>query len=108
VVAAFGYWIVLLMGGRDMLAAYPLTIILSTTILFWLVVTAHINFIFVPQRRYYFVTGNQIVAFSSFTIFCGVGLFLFKNIMVLAVALSLSSVCELLYCRYLTKKYKML
>jgi PST family polysaccharide transporter len=104
----FGYWIVLLLGGKSMLAAYPLTVIISTTILSWLVVGAYIDFIFVPKNRYYFVTKNQFVAFFSFFIIISIGLLLCKNILVLAIAYSLSGFCEIIYCKYLIRKYRLL
>lgn len=103
-----GYWVVLLMGGIEMIEAYPLTIILSFTILSWLVVGSYINFIFIPQNHYYFVTHNQLVAFLSFFIFCVVGLIYYKSIFVLVIALSLSGLAEIFYCKYLIKKYNLL
>ena len=107
-VVLFGYWIVLLLGGKPMLAAYPLAIILSGSMLVWLIVGSYINFIFVPQNKYYFVTRNQFVAFISFVVLCVLGVLIFHNIAAVVVALTLSGYCEIVYCNYLIKKHKLL
>lgn len=107
-IAIFGHWIILLVGGETMLDSYPLTVILSISVLVWLVVGACISFIFVPANRYYFVTKNQLIALASFVIFCIAGLFISKNIMMVVVALTLSGLFEIVYCYYLIKKHKLL
>ena len=106
-VVIFGHWIILILGGTAMLDSYPLAIILSATVLVWLVVGCYISFIFVPNNRYYFVTWNQFVAFGTFFIFCLAGLLLYHNIMMVVIALSLSGLCEIVYCNYLIKKHNL-
>lgn len=107
-VSLFGYWIILLLGGSLMLGAYPLAIILSVTVLVWLVVGCYINFIFVPRGLYYFVTKNQIIALTSFIFICFFGILIFHNILIVIISLSISGLCEIIYCNYLIKKYKLL
>ena len=107
-IALFGKWVVLLMGGVSMIGSYPLAIILSITILPWLIVSSFIYFIFVPNNHYYFVTKNQVVALISFVIYAAIGLLLVDNIVVLAIALSLSGLTEIVFCRYLIRKNAML
>jgi polysaccharide transporter, PST family len=107
-VAIFGYWIILILGGKEMLASYPIAIILSFTVLVWLVVGCYISFIFVPANKYYYVTQNQLVALISFLVLCIPGLLIFKTIMAFAVALTLSGLCEIIYCNYLIRKHKLL
>ncbi len=107
IIAILGYWIVLFLGGKTMLLSYPLAVILSTSILTWLVVGCYINFLFIPSGHYYFVTRNQIVAFFSYLFLCA-GLFFSLNIMTVVAALSLSGFCEMIYCRYLIKKHRLL
>ncbi len=104
----FGHWIVLLLGGKEMLNAYPMAIILSFTVLVWLVVGSYISFIFVPAKKFYFVTKNQLVAFISFFIFCIPSLLIYKNIYIIVISLSLSGLCEIIYCNYLIKKNNLL
>ena len=104
----FGRWIVLLLGGNAMLSAYPLAIILSFTILVWLLVGIYTNFIFVPNRKFYFVTQNQFVAFISFFLFCIPALIFFANIYSIVVSLILSGFAEIAFCNYLIKKNKFL
>ncbi|MDR0834545.1 MAG: oligosaccharide flippase family protein [Candidatus Symbiothrix sp.] len=106
-IVLFGYWIVLLLGGKEMTGAYPLAIVLSTTILTWLVNGSYINFVFVPENRYYFVTKNQVVALITCLVTCFTGLLL-KDILVVASSLAISGLCEIVYCRYVIKKYHLL
>lgn len=107
-IIVFGYWLVLLLGGKGMVASYPLAIVLSFTIYTWLIVGCYVNYIFVPQNKYYFVTKNQMVALVSFVVLCGVGLLAYKNILVIVSAFTLSGAIEIFYCRYLTKKHQLL
>jgi len=107
-VILFGYWIILLLGGKQMLDAYPLAIILSASMLVWLIVGSYINFIFVPQNKYYFVTRNQFMAFISFVLFCVLGILIFHTIAAVVLALTLSGYCEIVYCNYLIRKHKLL
>lgn len=107
-VVIFGYWLVWILGGTDMLGAYPLAVILSFTVTSWLIVGSYINFVFVPQNKYYFVTQNQLVALLSFIIFCIPFTLIYRNILAVTIALTLSGFCEILYCRYIVKKHSMI
>lgn len=106
-VIIFGHWLVILLGGIAMVNAYPLTILLSVTILQNLMIGSYYVFIFVPNNRYYFITKNQILAFFSFFIICMTGVYLIHNIFVIVSALVLSGSLEIVYCKYLIKKYKL-
>ena len=106
-VIIFGRWLVLLLGGISMINAYPLTILLSVTVLQNLVIGAYYIFIFVPNNRYYFITKNQVFAFISFFIFCFGGIYLINNIFVIVTALVLSGTIEIVYCNYLIKKHSL-
>jgi len=102
-----GKWFVLLLGGFQMIGAYPIAIVMSFGILTLLVVGAYINFIFVPQKRYYLVTQNQIVAFCLFFILAAIGVLFWKNILAIAFAWTIAGLFEILYCKILIKKYKL-
>jgi len=104
----FGRWAVLLLGGESMMDSYLMAIILSTTIFTWLVVGCYINYVFVPQNKYYFVTQNQIVALVSFLVLCGAGLLISGNILSVLFAYALSGFIEIFYCKYLIKKRQLL
>ena len=106
-ITAFGYWAVLLLGGKSMVESYFMAIILSFTIYTWLIVGCYIHYIFVPQNRYYFVTKNQFAALVSFLLLCGIGLFVYKSILLIVLAYVLSSFVEIIYCRYLIHKYQL-
>ncbi|MCL2597358.1 MAG: oligosaccharide flippase family protein [Paludibacter sp.] len=106
-VILFGRWAVILLGGIEMVSAYPVAIILSITILSWLVVGAYIYFIFVPKNKYFFVTKNQLWALASFLVFSVVGLFFVRSAYVLASALMFSGIFEIVYCNILIKKNRL-
>lgn len=107
-IAVFGRWAILLLGGVEMLSAYPMAIILSITILVWLIVGSYISFVFIPAKKYFYVTQNQFIALISFLLFYLVGYFISKSIFVVIIAITLSGICEILYCNYLIKKHKMI
>jgi PST family polysaccharide transporter len=104
----FGRWIIFLMGGTEMMDAYASTVILSFTILVWLVVGSYISFVFVPSNKYYYATRNQIVALLSFLLYAVVGLGISPSVEALAVAITLSGFTEIVYCRYLIAKHRLL
>ena len=107
-VVFFGKWIVILLGGEKMVSAYPMTIILSLTIYAWLVVGAYINFVFIPNKLFYFITKNQSVALLSFFVYFLLGFLFFKSVLVLVVALSMSALTEVLFCRFIVRKKQLL
>lgn len=107
-VTLFGYWMIILLGGKSMSDSYPLAIILSFTVLVWLVVGSYINFIFIPNNQYYFVTRNQIVAFLSFFILAIPSVLYFNSFIAVIASLSISGLCEIIYCNYLIKKHNLL
>ena len=104
----FGYPLILLLGGSKMTAAYPLMLILSVTLITWMIVNCYISFVFVPKGRYSYVFGNQVSAVISFFVLVTIGLLISKSIFSIIIALSLSSFFELFYCKILIKKEKLL
>lgn len=104
----FGKWVVVFMGGESMALSYPLAVILSITILTWLVVGAYSSFIFIPNERNYFITKNQLVAFFSFFLYTFIGLIYEKSVFVLVTSITLSGLTEIIYCKYLVHKHKLL
>jgi PST family polysaccharide transporter len=106
-VVVFGKWVVLFLGGTQMLDAYPIAVVLSFGILTLLLVGAYINFIFVPQKKYYLITQNQVVALILYFIFVSIFLLIYKDVISVAIAWSLAGLCEILYCKILIKKYKL-
>ncbi len=107
-VAAFGYPAVLLLGGRDMFEAFPIAVVLSVTIFLWLIVGCYINFVFVPQNKYYLITKSQLTAFLSFAIISAFVIIFYPNILLLVAAYVLSHFAEWLYCHVVTKKQNLL
>ncbi len=107
-IIVFGYWAVLILGGKTMLAAYPMAIILSITVYTWLIAGSYINFVFVPQGRYNFVANNQLWAMLSFLIMAFVSILIHKSLIIIVLAFALSHLVEIIYCRYMVSKYRML
>ena len=107
-IAAFGYWVILFLGGEMMTDAYPLAIVLSVTVLSWLVVGAIISFLFIPNHKYYLVTINQIIALAAVAVFILLGFSIKISVFVLVGALAFSGIVEIIFCLYQTKKYKFL
>lgn len=103
-IALLSYPAVLILGGRAMMDAVSVTIILSASIYTWLVAGAFINFVFIPTNRYYIITYNQIIAFVSCVIIAFIGLFVWRNINMVALGLCLSGFIEILFCRYMSKR----
>ncbi|MGJ1329644.1 MULTISPECIES: oligosaccharide flippase family protein [Sphingobacterium] len=107
-IVALGSPVITILGNGVMHAAYPLAILLSVSIISWLIVGAYISFIFVPENVTYYVVKNQLVALFSFTVFSIVGLYFYRNIYVLGWAMVFSTFSEILYCSYIVKKNKFL
>jgi len=83
-------------------------IILSITIYTSLIVSCYFIFIFVPKNHYYFEAKNQLISLLSFLILSAIGFLVFKNLIILVIAFTISSFIEIVYCRYLIKKHKLL
>lgn len=107
-IVSFGYWVVILLGGESMKDAYPLAVVLSITVLSWLVVGAFINFLFIPSKKYYVVTLNQVIALISVILFIFGGFSIKISVFVLAGSLAFSGLMEIIFCIYQTKKYNLL
>jgi len=106
-ISAFGYWAVLILGGRDLLAAYPLAIIRSITIYTWLIVDCYIYFVFIPKNRYRLVANNQFVAMASFLLLAVCSLLFYKSLIVIVSMFTISHIVEVIYCRYAVRRYKL-
>lgn len=105
-IAIFGYWAVLLLGGASMMSSYAVSVILSVTILTWLVVGALIYFYIIPSGKAFYITVNQLVALLTTFVFAGVGLFFTRSVYLLAVSLALSGLIEILFCSIVVR-YKL-
>lgn len=104
-IALLSYPAVLLLGGKQMLGAIPITVLLSASIYTWLVVGAYLNFVFIPANRYYAITMNQVIALISCVSLACIGLLIWENIALVALGLSLSGFIEILFCRYYATTY---
>lgn len=106
-VIALSYPTILWLFGKDVIDSVPLTIILSWSLYTWLVIGAYLNFVFIPNNKYYLITVNQIIALVTCLLLL-VLLLVWHHILVITIALTLSSFCELLFCRYITRKKRLL
>ncbi|MCK9509122.1 MAG: oligosaccharide flippase family protein [Pigmentiphaga sp.] len=104
----FGRQIIHLMGGNELLGAYPLLIILSFSIFVPLTVGAINNFIFIPKNKTNYIMKNQLIAIIFFFLIALVGVSFIKNIYVVPLALTLSGFAELIYVNVTVKKEKLI
>ena len=107
-IAAIGKWLVLWLGHGELPAAYPVSIILSLTILFWMLGTSFINFVFVPTNNYYLVTLNQAVSLVTCIGAATIWLTFAPSVYGIAAALAFSGLCEVLFCSISTHKKRLL
>ena len=107
-VAVFGYPVILFLGGWQMIAAYPIAVLLSITIYTWLEVGAYLQFVFIPHNRYSWVTLNQVIACLSCLLLMAAGLLWRNNLYIFVSALVVSGFAELLFCRIMIKKHRLL
>lgn len=107
-IAAFGYWVILLLGGEQLIDAYPIAVILSVTIMTSLIVGSFINFVFIPSANYYSISQSQLVGFISFLGVSLSVLVFWNSIFAVVIAMSLSGIMETAYCAHRIKKYNLL
>jgi PST family polysaccharide transporter len=107
-VALFGRFAVSILGGEEMLDAYYVCIILSVTVMGWLLAGAYIQFCFIPEGYSSMILHNQIVALVSCFLVSGIGLYVLHNVYGLVVGIACSSICEIIFCSYIVRKYKLL
>ena len=107
-IAAIGKWLVVWLGHGELPAAYPVSIILSLTILFWMLGTSFINFVFVPTNNYYLVTLNQAVSLVTCIGAATIWLTFAPSVYGIAAALAFSGLCEVLFCSISTHKKRLL
>lgn len=107
-IVIFGEWMVIVFGGGEMIEAYPISIVLSFTILSWLIIGSYNSFLYVPLKKYNLVTKNQFFSFFSFFVLTIIAIAFFRNVLFIALAFALSSLSEIFYSRYLISKHKLL
>lgn len=96
--------IISILGGEQMMGAYPILIILSIIIPCWLIVGAIQLFIIVPMKKYKYITISQTVAFVIYMVITVVGAVYYRDIYLIAVAISVSALAELIYNFIIKKK----
>jgi PST family polysaccharide transporter len=108
VTVAFGKCAVILLGGEQMMESYYFVVILSIIIFSWILVIAYINFLFIPNKLYYVVTKNQLVALISYCIVCFSIIIAFNSIYAVVIAMVVSGIAELIYCNIVIKQKKLM
>lgn len=102
--AIFGYWIVFFIGGKALIGAYPILLILSISIFNSLVVGAINNFVFIPAGKYSFVAYTQLTGFISFFIISLPLVLLWHSIFSIISAIAIAAILEVGYCFYRLKQ----
>ncbi len=101
------YWLIPILGGKAMTGAYALSCILSIIILTNLLSGACMNFIFIPYKKYYYITQLQIVALFTIFIFC-LPVLIWPSVYVIVIAAVLGGIAEVIYSFYRIKQHHML
>lgn len=107
-VAVFGPLAVYILGGETMMAAYGVSILLSVTILSWLIAGAYIQFCFIPAGRSNLILENQILAAAICLGITAAGLLMTHSVYAPAAGVALSGIAEMVFCRIMAKKHRML
>ena len=102
----FGKYVIQLFLYADIVMVHNLTIIMSLTVMSWMLVGCIVNFLFIPINRYDLISKNQIVAFVSFFWFSFTGFFFIKSVYVVAFAIAFSALSEILFCFAMVIKLK--
>jgi len=103
-IAAVGKWCAILLGGNGMVEAWPVSIVLSATILCWMIGTAYIDFVFIPTGNNQLVAWNQLVALLSFALVGGLGMVVAPSVYVVVGALVVSGISEMIFCSIINRK----
>ncbi len=106
--AATGRWIVWLFAGDSLAAAYPVSILLSLTILFWMLGTAYINFVFIPSGNSYLVTINQLISMVVCLSVSVIWLVVKPSVYAVVVGLVMSGLAEVIFCSIATRRKHLL
>lgn len=105
VVMATAYPLTLLLGGKTLLPAFPLAILLAPTIFAWFVVDGYVHFLFTPTRQSRYVLYNQLLAFTSWAVLFTVAYLATSSLYVTCATVTLSALGEVLFCHYVTRRH---
>lgn len=108
VILLLGKYMIALLGGEQMADAYYFLIPFSLVIFPWIVVNAYQYFVFVPNKLYYIITKNQVIALVVHVVICVLFLVFFKNMYTVAIAMAISAMFEFAYSTTVIKKRKLL
>jgi PST family polysaccharide transporter len=106
-VVLLGYWAVLLLGGEQMIKSYPVACILSITVLTNLLSGNCMNLVFIPNKKYYYITQLQLVALVVIIILC-IPVIQYHSVYAVAAAAALSGISEIAYSFYRIKTQRLL
>lgn len=106
--ALLSYWAILLLGGKTMLSAFPLAVVLSITLYTWLLVGCYINFIFIPLDRTDLVFKCKLIEVTTLIILLLISVLFLNNIIFLVFSVVIAELIEMLYCYFVVKKLRLL
>lgn len=104
----FGPVAVWILGGVQMMTAYWVSILLSVTILCYLIVGAYIQFCFIPFGKKQFILQNQIIAMTICLGVTTIGLIYTHSVFAPALGIALAGIGEMMYCRTMVNKYQLI
>lgn len=107
-IALLGAPAVWILGGTAMHASYYVAILLSITVLSWLVVGAMLQFCVIPSGKTYWVTINQVIAAIVCLGVGSIGVALWHNVYALSAGIAVAAIVEIVFCYILIHQQKML
>lgn len=107
-IVLFGPLAVWILGGVQMMTAYWISIILSVTILCYLIAGAYIQFCFIPFEKKHLILKNQIIAMSICLGVTTIGLIYTHSVFAPALGVALAGIGEMIYCRTMVNKYRLI
>lgn len=107
-IVLFGPIAVRILGGASMMTAYWISILLSVTILCYLIAGAYIQFCFIPFGKKHFILQNQIIAMAICLGVTTIGLICTHSVFAPALGVALAGIGEMVYCRAKVNKFQLI
>ncbi len=103
-----GQPLVFYLGGEKMIKSYYVAIIMSLTLVSWVIVGCFTFFILLPNGMSNVILKNQIWSVTVFFIVSLIGLLIVGDVYVIAASLVISTIAEVIYCIYILNKHKLI
>lgn len=107
-IISLGKFIIIMLGGKEMISAYYLGIILSFTTYFYLLSGVYLDLVLVPNGKEKYLVYNQFISFIVVILLIIIGLAIKNDLYIMAASLAIAALFEYYYLVYMTKKNNLL